>query len=103
MPRKSGMSYTQTLMTDGQAKWAWSAYSRVKKVDTTSCVQHLVCRIPRDAFRQSAMTFGEVRQSSPVARYWNMCLQLFLETVRMAMKKVYDAPEQNNKNADPVA
>jgi hypothetical protein len=93
MPRKSNMSYTQTLMHDGQAKWAWSAYSRVKKVDTTSCVQHLVCRIPREAFRQSAMTFGEVRQSSPVARYWNMCLQLFLETVRMAMKKVYDAPD----------
>ena len=87
------MSYTQTLMHDGQAKWAWSAYSRVKKVDTTSCVQHLVCRIPREAFRQSAMTFAEVRQSSPVARYWNMCLQLFLETVRMAMKKVYDAPD----------
>jgi hypothetical protein len=87
------MSHSQTLISDGQAKWAWSAYSRVKKVDTTSCVQHLVCRIPREAFRQSAMTFCEVRQSSPVARYWNMSLQLFLEMIRMAMKKVYNAPD----------
>ena len=68
---------TQTLIMDGQAKWSWSGFSRVKKVNTTGALQHIVCRIPRDTFRQSAMTFSEVRSSSNISRYWNMSLQLF--------------------------
>lgn len=77
---------TQTLIMNGQAKWSWSGFSRVKKVNTTGTLQHIVCRIPRDAFRQSAMTFGEVRSSSNISRYWNMSLQLFLEVLKETNK-----------------
>lgn len=84
MPRTQ-MSNSNVI--GGQAKWAWSSYSRIKKVSSDGARCHLVCRVPRDAFRQSAMTFGEIKQSSPIARYWNMTLQLFLETLREMDKK----------------
>ena len=82
----SRMSNTQIL--NGQSKWPWSSFSRVKKVNTDGCVQHLVLRVPRSAFRQSAMTFGELRASSPVSRYWNMNMQLFLETIKATDRAV---------------
>lgn len=84
MPR---VQMSASNVIGGQAKWAWSSYSRIKKVSSDGARCHLVCRIPRDAFRQSAMCFSEIKQSSPIARYWNMTLQLFLETLREMEKK----------------
>lgn len=75
-------------MLNGQSKWPWSSFSRVKKVNTDGLVQHLVLRIPRAAFRQSAMTFGELKASSSVSRYWNMNLQLFLETIKATERAI---------------
>ena len=89
-----------SLSMDGMSRWAWSSFSRIKEADTTDCVQHVVCRIPRDAFRQSAMTFGEIKQSSPVARYWNMTMQLFLEMIRQTHKKILDSPEAKDNVQD---
>ena len=82
-----------SLTMDGMSRWAWSSFSRIKEADTTDMVQHVVCRIPREAFRQSAMTFGEIRQSSPVARYWNMAMQLFLEMIRKVHRDVSTGAE----------
>lgn len=64
---------------DGQSRWPYSAFSRIKEASLDNTVQHVCMRIPRDAFRQSGMCFNEIRQSSQPARYWNMMLQLFLE------------------------
>lgn len=89
-----------SLSVDGMSRWAWSSFSRIKEADTTDCVQHVVCRIPRDAFRQSAMTFGEIRQSSPVARYWNMTFQLFLEMVRQVHKTILNSAEAKDNVQD---
>lgn len=75
---------------DGQCRWPYSAYSRVKKANLDEAVQHVCMRIPREAFRQSGMCFDEVRQSSQVARYWEMMMQLFLEMCR----NVNDATEE---------
>ena len=100
MSRISKKMTQSSLSMDGMSRWAWSSFSRIKEADTTDCVQHVVCRIPRDAFRQSAMTFGEIKQSSPVARYWNMTMQLFLEMIRQTHKKILDSPEAKDNVQD---
>lgn len=74
------MSYHNMNAQDGQCRWPYSAYSRVTKANLSGAKQHICMRIPREAFRQSGMTFSEIRQSSQIARYWEMMLQLFLET-----------------------
>ena len=75
---------------DGQCRWPYSAYSRVKKANLDDTVQHVVMRIPRDAFRQSGMCFNEIRQSSQVARYHEMQMQLFLEMCKRAQDATND-------------
>ena len=100
--RKSQMTSSLNLTHDGQHRWAWSSYSRIKEADCTGTHQHIVCRIPRDAFRQSAMTFGEIKQSSAVARYWNMQLQLFLETCRQVQKAPLTSPDIESRIENPV-
>jgi len=100
--KKSKMSSSLNLAHDGQHRWAWSSYSRIKSADCTGTIQHIVCRIPRDAFRQSAMTFGEIKQSSAVARYWNMQLQLFLETCRQIQKAPLTSPDIEGKIENPL-
>jgi len=89
-----------SLSMDGMSRWAWSSFSRIKVADTTDCIQHVVCRIPRDAFRQSAMTFGEIKQSSPVARYWNMSMQLFLEMIRQIHASISNSADAQNMVQD---
>lgn len=73
------MSLQSMQARDGQSRWPYSAYSRVTKANLSDAKQHVCMRIPREAFRQAAMCFNETRQSSQVARYWEMMLQLFLE------------------------
>ena len=81
---------------DGQCRWPYSAYSRVKKANVDEAVAHVCMRIPRDAFRQSGMCFNETRQSSKISRYWIMMMQLFLEMCR----NVDNAKDDPQKQGD---
>jgi len=78
---------------DGQSRWSYSAFSRVKEANLEGAIQHVCMRIPRDAFRQSAMCFNEISQSSTVARYWEMMLQLFLEMCRSVNSEIDEGGE----------
>ena len=98
---KKIMSMITMNPKDGQCRWPYSAYSRVKKANLDEAEQHVCMRIPRDAFRQSGMCFDEVRQSSQVARYWEMMMQLFLEMCRNVNDATEDAEARDNINLYP--
>jgi hypothetical protein len=83
---------------DGQSRWPYSGFSRIKEANLESVEQHVCMRIPRDAFRQSGMCFNEIRQSSQAARYWEMMLQLFLEMCC----EVYERPKEDGAIASKI-
>lgn len=76
------------------SNWPHNEFSRVKEASLSSYTTHAVLRIPRKAFRKCGITFREVSRANEKAKYYEMCLHLFLE---MAHQIELSARNQDNK------